>query len=1387
MKNKILAATVVATASLAGLSSAWSHTISIGYENVGVNALNFWYGTYHSGVTYNEGSFHLVNPAANIDVTTAFSLLVSVKPSGLVDGDTNFYAASTSVTKQPTNVDGRTVLYWQGVSFTNLAPGTYTFTYIPIANPTQEWEPISNAILSSTVTLIRADLAGPTAPRLVTTQDQTGTAATSSTLIMDGGTLQPTTTTTVTAPTSVTRNGGTIDTQNGDVTLQGDIDGRGVLNKISNGTLTVTGTNTNAGGFNVTGGTLSVASDSNLGNPTAPLVLDGGTLQFTADATTNAARPVTLGANGGTIDTQTNNDTIGGSIGGSGGLTKTGSGTLTLSGPNTYTGGTTISAGTLVGDTTSIRGDVTDNGALVFNQIADGSFGNVISGAGSLTKTGAGTLTLTQPNTYSGGTTISGGTIALGNVGALGSGDIVLDNGSLLSSVSGTVANTVRSVAGTANTIAAAPSQTLTLAGPFDGGTGTVTTFGSTGNTGTVTFAPTTYTGDPSNQIVVANGTLLAGNTKLGQMTANAQSTTITAPGTLNLGSFDTTIRNLQGTGALNTGTAGTLSLGGGAFSGAITGGAGLTLLGDGTGSNSTVLSGSNTYSGDTTIASGASLTVQGGSAIPATSAVTNNGSFIVATSQTVGSLAGTGGTNIANGAVVNAGGNNGDTTYAGAITGAGGLTKSGTGTMTLTGANTYTGPTTIGGGTLQVDGSLASSVAVQNGGTLAGAGQVGGAVTVSNGGVLAPGGSALGTLSVGSLGLSSGSILNYDLGQSGTVGGGTNDLVQVNGNLTLGGTLNVRDAGGFGEGVYRLMNYTGSLTNNGLAFGSMPSTVTTDALAVQTAVAGQVNLVVSGSGNLHFWDGPGTGADNGISGGTRTWSTTPTNWTTANGSLNSAWTGGFAVFQATAGTVTVDGAIQTTGMQFVTDGYRITNTNGSSLVNNTAQTSIRVDPGVSAEIAAPITGSATLVKRDSGTLILSGTNTYTGGTAITGGKLVVSQDANLGQAAGALQIDAGTLQATNTFSTARAVTLGAGNGTVAVDGGQILTLTGTVGGAGALTKTDTGTLSLAGANTFTGPTTISGGTLSLASGASLASAVQNNATFLNSGTVAGGRWHHEYRNAGQLRHPRRRPDQHGDRDGLVGHDRRRDPQQRGDPHRRRHPHQQREPRQCGRRPPLGREQRDLRGGRSRHQWRHRDDRLGRDAHGLHGNRQQRRDRHRPGRRDYRFPRQYRHRRQFRNLHGRRHKRGLRHDHEPVHGQLDRQSPRQSRQRAEYRSLDGECRQRGGRCPHEYGDPDDSLRRREQCGDVHQRRGRHAERWLGHQRHRHECRNHQRSGHRRGRHPHDDGHDQWDRGECRHRHRLGRVERGRREWVGGQLRRGRCPHGDRRRHERRHP
>lgn len=153
---------------------------------------------------------------------------------------------------------------------------------------------------------------------------------------------------------------------------------------------------------------------------------------------------------------------------------------------------------------------------------------------------------------------------------------------------------------------------------------------------------------------------------------------------------------------------------------------------------------------------------------------------------------------------------------------------------------STYTGPTTVTAGTLEIDGVLGNTaMSVQSGATLSGG------VTIQNGGHLAPGPGAQ-TLGVGSLLLSSGSILDYVLSTPGVIGSRVNSLVNVAGNLTLARMPNVTNGGSFGSGAHRLLNYGGTLTDDGLTLGSLPPGFTE---TVSTAMVGQVNLVVSASG----------------------------------------------------------------------------------------------------------------------------------------------------------------------------------------------------------------------------------------------------------------------------------------------------------------------------------------------------------------------------------------------------------------------------------------------------------------------------------------------------------------------------------------------------------
>lgn len=110
---------------------------------------------------------------------------------------------------------------------------------------------------------------------------------------------------------------------------------------------------------------------------------------------------------------QNGSDAYTGSMSGTGVLSKSGSGTITLTGTNSYSGGTIINAGTLAGGTSSLQGRIGNNASLVLAAAADSAFDGILSGTGSLTKTGAGTTFLMGTHSMSGLTTVQQGTLAL--------------------------------------------------------------------------------------------------------------------------------------------------------------------------------------------------------------------------------------------------------------------------------------------------------------------------------------------------------------------------------------------------------------------------------------------------------------------------------------------------------------------------------------------------------------------------------------------------------------------------------------------------------------------------------------------------------------------------------------------------------------------------------------------------------------------------------------------------------------------------------------------------------------------------------------------------------------------------------------------------------------
>lgn len=305
-------------------------------------------------------------------------------------------------------------------------------------------------------------------------------------------------------------NAGTINFNQSDAsyTFSAVIAGTGKVTQNGSGTTVLTGANTYSGGTIITAGLINFSNAGNLG--TGSITLDGGGLQWASGNTTDLSGQLgAIGSNGGVFDTNGNDVTLAGVLSGTGGVTKTGAGTLTLSGANTYAGTTTVAGGVLAVGSASALGtgelDIAQGTTLVFGAtgltlanpvVLDGnpaievdSGTDTLSGAiadgtqpGLLDKTGAGTLTLSGINTYTGSTTISGGTLALTGSGSIALSSGVTNNGTL--DVSQTTSGaSIQNLSGTGTVALGSKALTLTHAsGTFDGtftGTGSLIKQGS--------------------------------------------------------------------------------------------------------------------------------------------------------------------------------------------------------------------------------------------------------------------------------------------------------------------------------------------------------------------------------------------------------------------------------------------------------------------------------------------------------------------------------------------------------------------------------------------------------------------------------------------------------------------------------------------------------------------------------------------------------------------------------------------------------------------------------------------------------------------------------------------------------------------------------------------
>ena len=239
----------------------------------------------------------------------------------------------------------------------------------------------------------------------------------------------------------------------------------------------------------------------------------------------------------------------------------------------------------------TILGNVTDNGTFRFDRSDSYTFGEIVSGSGSLQQIGTGTTVLAGPNVYTGGTTISSGTLQLGNGGAS-------------SWILGNVTDNA--------TFAIDRSNSYTFGGIISG-TGAFEQLG----TGTTIFtSANSYTGGTT----ISGGILQLGP---GGSLAPAGALHVDA-GSLDLNGHLQTVGDFSGAGLVTLGS-GTLTAGTEftEFSGAISGIGGFVKQGTGT----TVFTGTNFYTGATTVDAG--TLIVNGSIASSTSLTVNTGGTI--------------------------------------------------------------------------------------------------------------------------------------------------------------------------------------------------------------------------------------------------------------------------------------------------------------------------------------------------------------------------------------------------------------------------------------------------------------------------------------------------------------------------------------------------------------------------------------------------------------------------------------------------------------------------------------------------------------------------------------------------------------------------------------
>ena len=495
---------------------------------------------------------------------------------------------------------------------------------------------------------------------------------------------------------SIANNGAFLFGSNSDQTLSGTISGSGALTKNGTGMLTLSGNNSGTGGVTLTAGTLNINSATALGATASALNINGGTIDNTSGSAKALANnnPITLGGNfsySTSAGTAANDLNLGTGVVSIGSVSRTitlnGAGALIFGGVLTNTvnsnmnvtvtngSGTTSTSAVSFGGVSRASADTTNRSINFFGDGNINITGAIVNGGASATLgvaySGNSTLSLSGANTYAGATVINSGVLdAIDGMGLPTLTALQLKGGVFQSS-----GNFTR-LLNTGN-------------GKFNfggsGGTGSSGGFAARGgvlnlqlNNGTSSL----MWGNASTQVAGDGFSLIFGSS-----TADNR---VDFQNGLNLGNGTVATRTITVIDNPNS-SADIARISGNIMETTV----GMGLLKDGNGTLE--LTGTNTYTGATTISAGTLQIGAGGTsgAISSTSGITNNGTLVINRSDAL--------------------------TVSTVISGTGALTKNGSGILTLTGNNTYTGATTVNAGTLQAAATQAlgnSTVINVNGGS---------------------------------------------------------------------------------------------------------------------------------------------------------------------------------------------------------------------------------------------------------------------------------------------------------------------------------------------------------------------------------------------------------------------------------------------------------------------------------------------------------------------------------------------------------------------------------------------------------------------------------------------------------------------------------------------